>query len=125
MRLITSIVCWAVFAGLLLADEGKSRGLAAWAWASACANAPTKIVPTIPPGYHAHRRTDGTVLIHADDNLGDPNAHAGVASPWVQIAGAGDKLPADTVSSQAVYSSGGCPSGNCPTSRSSIFRRRR
>lgn len=88
-----------------MADEGKSRGLAAWAWASACANAPTKIVATIPPGYHAHRRTDGTVLIHADHNAGDPNAHTGVSSPWIQIAGAGDKVPADLPKAAA----GDCP----------------
>lgn len=106
MRFITSIICWFVFAGLLVADEGKSRGLAAWAWASACAAVPVKVgTQVIPPGFHAHRRTDGTVLIHADGNLNDPNAHAGVASPWVQIAGAGERVPADLTKAAA----GDCP----------------
>lgn len=99
MRNLTTLIITVWFLTALYAEDrsaGISRGKGAWAWASACAATSSKTpLQVIPPGYHAHRRIDGTVLIHADDNNGDSNAHAGVASPWVQIAGAGDKVPAD------------------------------
>lgn len=111
MRTLTTLIITVSCLTALCADERATsinRGKAAWAWASACAAVPVKTTAQfIPPGYHAHRRTDGTVLIHACNNLNDPNAHAGVASPWVQIAGAGDKVPADLSTQKAA--AGDCP----------------
>lgn len=85
----------------------------------------------IPPGMHAHRKTDGTVLIHGNDHRGDPNAHAGVSPPWVVIATEGQPVPAAApVYQSAPVAQAGCPNGQCPTARTyvpatGIFGRRR
>lgn len=46
----------------------------------------------IPPGHHAHRRADGTVIVHADTNYGNAAAHAGVVWPWPKVGYAGQVM---------------------------------
>lgn len=48
--------------------------------------APQVTAVIVPPGHHAHRATDGRVIIHGDWNHGDPAAHAGVPYPWPKVA---------------------------------------
>lgn len=74
--------------------------------------APRTSSTVIPPGHHAHTRTDGTTLVHADSSRGDPAAHAGVAWPWV-VTG----LPGQTVQSSL-------PSGEATATRSEVFEYR-
>lgn len=65
---------------------------------------------TVPPGHHAHKMADGSTMIHADSNYGDPVAHEGVVGRnWPKTAVAGQ-----TVSISADV----CPSGTCPGSAS-------
>lgn len=41
---------------------------------------------TVPPGHHAHRKADGTIIVHADSNYGNAAAHAGIVWPWPKVA---------------------------------------
>lgn len=43
----------------------------------------------VPRGMHAHTKTDGTTIVHGDENWGDPVAHEGVEWPWNKSAVAG------------------------------------
>jgi len=56
---------------------------------------PSKQLVTIPPGYHAHTRTDGSVFIHGNENVGNAEAHAGVERPWPKTGVAGDTVIVD------------------------------
>lgn len=70
----------------------------------------------VPAGYHAHQRQDGTVIVHGDENFGDPVAHAGIARPWPKIATAGQTVRGAVVQPRAqrvIYGSS-CPGGVCP-----------
>lgn len=91
------------------AQDAKQRGVAAWATSSAKPQPkePEQKSNLIPPGYHAHRRIDGTVIVHKDNS--DAASHAGVASPWVQIAGAGEPVPADLPVKSSATVADGCP----------------
>ncbi len=55
--------------------------------------APVAAPAVVPPGMHAHVRADGSVIVHADSNYGDPVAHAGIVWPWVKTATAGQPVP--------------------------------
>lgn len=77
----------------------------------------------VPAGMHAHTRTDGTVYVHGNENLGNPSAHTGVSFPWVRTAEAGQTIPTPTTFSPVrntfptfrnAFQSGGCPNGQCP-----------
>lgn len=86
----------------------------------------------VPPGMHAHRRADGSVIVHGDENYGDPAAHAGVVGAgWPKIAVAGQPVPGGGFGATAgvgiggftatagfarptVGAGGGCPGGVCP-----------
>ena len=62
----------------------------------------------IPAGYHAHTKIDGTTIVHADSNFGDPVAHAGVPYPWPKTG-----FPGQVVAGPCP--GGVCPTGTCPT----------
>lgn len=47
----------------------------------------------VPPGHHAHQRTDGTIIIHSDSNHGNADAHRGVPWPWPKTAFPGQRVP--------------------------------
>lgn len=91
------------------AEDAKARAVAAWATSSAKPQPkePEQRSNLIPSGYHAHRRIDGTVIVHKDNS--DAASHAGVASPWVQIAGAGEPVPADLPVRTSATVADGCP----------------
>ena len=81
---------------------------------------PAKTAPTVvPPGMHAHRKLDGTIIVHGNENLGNAQAHEGIAHPWPRIAEAGQTVTNTSIGSSysATYSiqSSGCPNGVCPT----------
>lgn len=75
----------------------------------------------VPAGHHAHRRIDGTVYTHGNENLGNAAAHSGVQYPWPRIAEAGQSVivtqpavqPVPYTTPYTIQSS--CPGGNCPT----------
>lgn len=68
----------------------------------------------VPRGHHAHKMSDGSTMIHADSNYGDPVAHAGVLGDgWPKTATAGQVV-------QLGVASASCPTGTCPTSVSSV-----
>lgn len=81
------------------------------------ASPPSAIV--VPPGHHAHRRSDGTVYTHGNENVGNAAAHQGVPLPWPRIAEAGQTVTtsttAATVQTYTIQQSS-CPNGVCPTS---------
>lgn len=85
--------------------------------------APIAQATVIPPGYHAHRTTDGRTIVHHDSNHGNAAAHAGIAHPWVKTATAGQTVYASGVTQSASYysQSSSCPGGNCPVQSSHIF----
>lgn len=66
--------------------------------------APLPNAAVVPAGYHAHRRLDGTVFVHGDENYGSAAAHAGVTLPWPKVALAGQV----------------CPTGACPAATLSL-----
>jgi hypothetical protein len=76
---------------------------------------------TVPPGYHAHRTTDGRTVVHADSNFGDPVAHAGIARPWPKTAVAGQTVTVGTADPipDPLAADGACPGGVCPTPQAS------
>lgn len=84
------------------------KPLAAAAGPPAAPAAPT----IIPPGMHAHRRTDGTILVHGNQNLGSAPAHAGVPRPWIRIGEAGQPVPPARITPAS-----NCPGDNCPARR--------
>lgn len=47
----------------------------------------------VPAGMHAHVRADGTVIVHGDENVGNPVAHTGVPWPWPKAAVGGQFVP--------------------------------
>jgi hypothetical protein len=84
----------------------------------------------VPPGHHAHQRSDGTIIVHGDWNHGDPVAHQGVPHPWPKIAVAGQVVPQSFALPGASFGSSygsACPGGSCPApqsySRPGLFRR--
>lgn len=90
----------------------------------------------VPTGQHAHRKLDGTVFVHRNENMGNAAAHQGVAYPWIRTAEAGQYVGSPQPSySPSPYtgqtyslpsSSSNCPGGNCPVpsqTRGLIFRR--
>jgi hypothetical protein len=83
----------------------------------------TTPTPTVvPPGHHAHVKQDGTVIVHGNENMGNHEAHAGIAYPYVRIAEAGQPVPTSQTQSynyQSTYSyqSSSCPNGVCPQRR--------
>lgn len=58
--------------------------------------APTATTMVIPPGFHAHTRTDGSVFVHSDALNNDAAAHAGVPWPWHKTAVAGQTVTTTT-----------------------------
>jgi hypothetical protein len=50
-------------------------------------------VTVVPAGHHAHRKIDGSIVIHGDWNYGSASAHQGIARPWPKIAVAGQTVP--------------------------------
>jgi len=75
----------------------------------------------VPPGMHAHVTIDGRTIIHGNENLGDPVAHAGIARPWIRTAeagqvayGAGSVATRSRTVSVTNSFAGDCPGGNCP-----------
>jgi hypothetical protein len=67
----------------------------------------------VPRRMHAHRMKDGSVMVHGDDNYGDPAAHVGVSGAnWPKIAVAGQTVAVSTTDAS-------CPT--CPQTRSSAF----
>ncbi len=86
----------------------------------AIAVAPQAVV--VPPGQHAHRRSDGTVFTHGNENVGNAAAHVGVPIPWPRIAEAGQTVSTGSTTQTATMqtysiqqSSSNCPGGVCPT----------
>lgn len=82
---------------------------------------PAVTAQVIPPGFHAHRKTDGMVIVHGDENYGSAAAHAGIERPWPKIAVAGQVVQSANVVPQAVSNST-CPGGNCPQQSQSDYR---
>lgn len=73
----------------------------------------------VPTGMHAHRRTDGTILVHGDENYGSAAAHAGIVWPWPKVATAGQTVPGQLVSvPYTLPGSSSCPGGVCPAPQS-------
>lgn len=83
----------------------------------------TQSTVTVPPGYHAHRTTDGRVIVHGNENLGNADAHEGVAHPWIRIAEGGQTVQTQQTYSYQSYSSTSCPNGVCPTQRRGLIGR--
>lgn len=55
--------------------------------------ATSPVMTKIPAGMHAHRMKDGSIMVHGDENHGDPVAHSGVqGSNWPKIAVAGQTV---------------------------------
>lgn len=71
---------------------------------------------TIPPGYHAHTRADGSTFIHGDENFGKAAPHAGVARPWSKTGLPGQTVIVDETAFTASVEP--CPGGVCPPRRS-------
>lgn len=81
--------------------------------------AKVKTAVTIPPGFHAHTKEDGTVIVHSDKNKGKAGPHEGVAHPWHKSGYAGDTVLVDVNSPSAegsIYTvlADPCPNGVCP-----------
>lgn len=57
----------------------------------------------IPPGYHAHTKTDGTRIVHADSTGNNAAAHEGVEWPWYKTGFPGQtiEIAAAPVASQS------------------------
>lgn len=81
----------------------------------------------VPPGQHAHRRSDGTVFTHGNENVGNAAAHEGVPHPWPRIAEAGQTVSTGsttqtaTMQTYSIQQSSSCPNGVCPTQRSGWY----
>ena len=86
-----------------------------------CPNCPvalkTKHAVTIPPGYHAHTKEDGTVIVHSDSNVGKAGPHEGIAHPWPKSGYAGQTVMVDDDNFIVAAPAFGdpCPNGRCPT----------
>lgn len=115
MLMIAGAVCSLLFlTGTVSAVEYKWDG-SQFVEVGGIAPSNGKQIVTIPPGYHAHTRTDGTTFVHGDENFGDPAAHAGVARPWPKTG-----FPGQTVEvngNTAVLAADPCPNGICPVNR--------
>lgn len=85
--LLLSLVIGSLFASPAHADDAKTKAIEAAK--AACETAPN----VIPKGYHAHRKIDGSIVIHSDSHAGDYKAHEGIAWPWKIIARAGQPVP--------------------------------
>jgi hypothetical protein len=79
---------------------------------------------TIPPGFHSHRLADGSTIVHADTNFGDPVAHAGVVGRnWPKTGFPGDTVivgDALATAAPAFTVAGDCPNGRCPVQGRSV-----
>lgn len=60
-------------------------------------NKTAPVSEVIPPGHHAHRKADGTVIVHADSNFGNAAAHAGIVWPWPKVGYAGQVVTTKAV----------------------------
>lgn len=112
------------------------------------ANCFAQNIIVVPSGQHAHRMSDGRILVHGNQNYGNASAHAGIALPWVQMAEAGQRIRVGRPSTAQIqpyvfrtpyqnYSNGsfnywysyqnqapsqsGCPGGKCPTNSRPSF----
>lgn len=84
----------------------------------AAAAVPTARAVAVPPGHHAHRTTDGRVIVHSDTNHGNAAAHAGVQWPWPKVAYAGQVVASSTTvtaATSAPLAVASCPAGGCQT----------
>lgn len=80
-----------------------------------CPVAKAKRAVTIPPGYHAHTKEDGTVIVHSDANVGKAGPHEGIAHPWPKTGYAGQTVLVDDDNFVAAAPLGDpCPNGRCP-----------
>lgn len=98
-----------------------------WSWtADGFVSAGTPAVPyvpikpaarpvTIPPGFHAHTRTDGTVIVHSDSNLGKVGPHEGVAYPWPKTGRPGQTVIVDEAPFVPETLLALAPRASCPT----------
>lgn len=114
MLMIAVAVCSLLFlTGTVSAVEYKWDGDKFVEVGDAPAGGGSQLV-TIPPGYHDHTHTDGTVIVHSDKNVGSAAAHEGIERPWPKTG-----FPGQTVvtGNSTVLAADPCPNGVCPVNR--------
>lgn len=69
----------------------------------------TPVRAVVAVGQHVHRRLDGTVFVHGDENRGNAAAHVGVAWPWTKISTADPQPIMSSSYSVSSYSTSNAP----------------
>lgn len=100
VRKVSYQICHGSWCETVLVDEGTPipPNASNVKLVSIPAQAEQRQAVTIPPGFHAHTRTDGSTFIHGNENFGLAGPHEGVAPPWKKSGVAGQTVlvgPAD------------------------------